>query len=263
VGDVLDEMMIPPSVVTFLKSACAFDARDRPQTALEFSKRLREAFNHKVQKRLRSSPGMYGEGTTRSAQPAQAELQAQGTDTTPKVAVPKDTPLEAISEAEPTPPMPPPFAQTVPRATEGGPSVQLSRAPSTQRIGQRTCHFVAFENDHAVLVLDSTRIKIGFTPAPDSKFGRTLTVRGMSAFVALAGGRPSSAAHLEDDGQVELMDGGRNSLGTLHISFGTQDGDRQLFMLGGSQVSLATSECRMPILVDNPSRQLSFFVYIP
>jgi hypothetical protein len=141
--------------------------------------------------------------------------------------------------------------------------VQLSRAPSTQRIGQRTCHFVAFENDHAVLVLDSTRIKIGFTPAPDSKFGRTLTVRGMSAFVALAGGRPSSAAHLEDDGQVELMDGGRNSLGTLHISFGTQDGDRQLFMLGGSQVSLATSECRMPILVDNPSRQLSFFVYIP
>ena len=263
VGEVLDERAMPQSIVNFLKGACAFDSRDRPQSALEFSKQLREAFSHKVQKRMQSSPGMYLEATTKGTQPAQADLQAQGTDTTPKVAVPKDEALEAKSNAEPTPPMPPPFAQTIKRPKEGGPSVQLSRVPPTQRVGQRNCHFLAFENDHAVLRLDSTRIKIGFTPAPQSKFGRTLTVRGMNAFVALTGGRPSSAVHLEDDGQVEVMDGGRNSLGTIHISFGLQEGARQLFRLGDSQVSLSTSECRMPILVDNPSRQLTFFVYVP
>ncbi len=262
VEDVLEERTIPQSVVTFLKRACAFDARDRPQTALDYSREFREAFSHKVQKRLRSGSGMFVEGTTNVVQPAQADLQAQGTDTTPKVAVPMAASASAKSEAEPTPPMPPPFAQTIPRAATSGPALQLSRVPPTQNIGKRTCHFLAFENEEAVLHFDSTRIKIGFTPAPASKFGRGLTVRGMNAFVAISGGRPSSAVHVEDDVQLELMDGGRNDLGRVRISFGQQDGARQIFQLDDSQVSLSTSECRMPILVDSASHQLSFFLYV-
>lgn len=263
VAEVLDEVTTPPGVVRFLQRACAFDAKERPTSALEFAKDLREAFDTKIGKRMRSSPGMYLEGSTKAAQPAQANLQAQGTDSTPRVAVPKEDALHADAAMEPTPPVPPPFAQTVSRLKEGGPAVELSRVPATQRIGQRTCQFCEFQNDQAVLNLDKIRVKIGYTPAPESKFGRTLTIRGLSAFVAISGGRPSSAVHLEDDGVVELMDGRRDSLGKIHISFGLQEGSRQHFQLGSSRVSLSNTECRMPILIDNPSRQLSFFLYVP
>jgi serine/threonine protein kinase len=262
VAEVLDEITVPPAIVSILQATCSFDPKDRPSSALEFSKQLRKAFDRKLHKRMSSAPGLYRDGSSKGAPSAQASLKAQGTDSTPKLAVPSESGMPEETTGEPTPPAPPPFAQTVPRVADG-PAVQLSRVPASQQLGQRTCRFSEFNNDHAILQLDKTRIKVGFTPAPDSKFGRTLTIRGMNAFVALAGGRPSSAVHLEDDGELEVMDGRRTSLGTLRISFGKQEGGRQHFTLGGSRVSLSNNECRMPILIDNPSRQLSFFLYVP
>ncbi len=260
--DICEELALPLTIVNFLERACAFRAADRPQTALAFCSELRAAYQNRAQEHLGGGQGMYLDAN-KKAQPPQAKLQAQGTDTTPEVAVPKAPPVQAKSTEISTPAAPPPFAQTVPRSSKDGSEVQLSRLPAMQQVGQRTCQFLEFSDETLVLQLDMARIKVSFTPAPESKFGRTLTIRGMTSFVAIAGGRPSSAVHLEDDAQVELVDGAKTTLGSLRVSFGQREEGCQIFQVGDTTVSLASAECRMPILIDNAKKLQSFFLYVP
>lgn len=259
VAEVLDDLTVPAPVVSCLQRACAFEAEDRPVTALEFAQELREAFHSKKHKRLSSSPALYLEEGARPAQPAQAHLQAQGTLSTPKVAAPAPAPQQDHGGQDDSLSTPRPLVV----AMNAGAPIPLSRSLAAQRVGTRTCQFVEFVEDSVVLQFGAARVKVMCTPAPASEFGRTLTVRGMTSFVSKVGGRPSSAVHLEQDDYVELINPQKNNLGRIHVSFGQQDAGMVQFRIENIAVSLLSTECPMPILIDSPSHQQSFFLYVP
>lgn len=263
VADVLDGVTVPPAVVSFLQRACAFEAEDRPPTALDFADEFREAFNTK-RNRLNSSPGLYTDESEKTPAPAQANLQAQGTDSTPEVAVADSPETQKAGQAqgqEPGDATPRSVAHTV----NTGATVTLRNSPALQRVGSRSCQFVEFIGDAVAIQLGKSKIKIKvmYTPAPQSKFGRTLTVRGMTCFVSKVDGRPSSAVHLEQNDYLEILDPSKKNLGRIYVSFGhTHQGSTQ-FRVADNSVSLMSSECRYPILIDSPTDQQSFFLYVP
>jgi serine/threonine-protein kinase len=260
VADVLDGVTVPPAVVSFLQRACAFEPEDRPETALDFADEFREAF-HARRNRLNSSPGLFQDESEKTAAPARANLKAQGTDSTPEVAVPTPSPevQAAAPEREPSDSTPRPVVHTV----NTGATITLHNSPPLQRVGPRSCQFVEFVGDAVSFKVGNSKLKVMYTPAPNSKFGRTLTVRGLSCFVSKVDGRPSSAVHLEQNDYLEIMDPRQKKLGRIYVSFGHTHGGATQFRLADNSVSLMSSECRLPILIDSPSHQQSFFLYVP
>jgi len=254
IGKLLDELNVPTPVIRFLQRSCAFEAEDRPESAADFASELREAFHAKEGKRLKSPAAMYVDANKEIAQPAQANLKAQGTDSTPDVAIPVSAPPPR--DAKPGLPH-----TTLPKPH--GDPVVLSRAPIMQRVGSRTCQFVEFDGEAVILQFGATRLKVMSTPAPSTALGRTLTLRGMTSFVARVDGRPSSAVHISEDCFVHMVDPRKTNLGQIFVSFGERESGLMKFRVGEVTIGLRDHECPMPLLIDSPTHKQSFLLYIP
>ncbi len=104
-----------------------------------------------------------------------------------------------------------------------------------------------------------TRAQFRITPSPGTRSRFTLTVKGLTTFVAKAGGRPSRAVHLSEDGYVDLLTPAKASVGRLHIALGT--GPQQQFQVGQETFSLDARECPNAVVIDCPALNYSYILY--
>lgn len=265
IGEVLAQYCIPPKAIQVLQSACAFREQDRPNGARAFADALRDSL-HAAPRRLNSAPHL-----NQQAEQAQGTVRNKVPETTTR-GEPQQQPRQGQRQRAQRTSQQQPLQQRAQRTSQQPPALPttnaenpiiVNRTATPQRIGSRTCQFLEFVSDAALLQLGATRLKVMSTPSPTSRFGRTLTVRGVTSFISKIDGRPSSAAHLDQDEYLDLVDPRKKALGRIHVSFGRHEAQFVYFRVGDLSVALPASECTMPICIDSPAHQLSFFLYAP
>jgi hypothetical protein len=83
----------------------------------------------------------------------------------------------------------------------------------------------------------------------------------MTCFVAILGGRPSPAVHVDRSSDVELVTPRAQVIGHLRIAQGTPGHGTTGFHVGGEAVSVGIEDCADPILFDFGPGNGAYFVY--
>jgi hypothetical protein len=99
------------------------------------------------------------------------------------------------------------------------------------------------------------RLRLTLLPDPGQRV--RLHVKGLNCFVARIGERPSPAAALADDGELELWSPDRRRLDGVRCLFGNQDGESRAFMVGDLMVTVPASSYPAVLLDVGPGRELA------
>jgi hypothetical protein len=86
-------------------------------------------------------------------------------------------------------------------------------------------------------------------------------VKGLTCFVAILGGRPSPAVHVDRSSDLALVTPRAQEIGHLRIAQGTQGHGLSTFQVGGETVSVGSEDCADPILFDFGPGSDAYFVY--
>lgn len=218
------------TLMDLLKRSCAFEPSKRPQSAEEFAEELTELIHSNRRYGIRPRAAM-GSGT---------------------IAISKLDPQTASPIDQATTQLPPNETKHV--------VVPLGPESRPGSIGSRNCHFLKFASESLVLEVDRQRLRLTHVPGRN---GPVIHIRGLSSFVAIAGGRPSVAVELVADGDIELIDPRQQVITKLRVSFGHPSGARRLFCLGGQSVSLDSAQCPDALMIDSSMSQQSYFLYSP
>lgn len=129
-----------------------------------------------------------------------------------------------------------------------------------QPVGDRRVHFAMVTSDHVDLTGgNGVKVRITFVPGPSGN--RVVHVKGLTCFVALLGGRPSPAVHVDRSSDVALVTPRAQEIGHLRIAQGTPAGAQITFGVGSELVALNVEDCNDPILFDFGPGSEAYFVY--
>jgi serine/threonine-protein kinase len=96
------------------------------------------------------------------------------------------------------------------------------------------------------------------TLLPNAAGGPRLHVKGLNCFIARPGARPSSAAAVDGDTELELLAPDRRRLDLLRCSFGrAHDGAAQVFALGDVELAVPARFAQAVVLDLGPGRELA------
>jgi serine/threonine-protein kinase len=143
-------------------------------------------------------------------------------------------------------------------------NVQARRIPLMdvpQLVGDRRVNFVMIANNSADLVgLHGTKVRITLMPGPGGH--RVVHVKGLTCFVALLGGRPSPAVHVDRGSDVALVTPRAQEIGHLRIAQGNPGAaGLMLFQVANDLVAVSAEDCTDPILFDFGPGSDVYFVY--
>ena len=285
VRDALTPLNVPAQVIGVLSRALAFDPKKRIARVDELSTQLLAAIE----------PAEAETEEISRLPPAPVKPIEIVTPTTPVVAITPPVgspvvPTRARTElghaqaaappivraaAAPTPPVIPqqpndltPQAFHAPQAqawmtgaaAASGSVRRLALADTPQAVSDRRMHFVMVANGVADLVgLHGIKIRASLLPGPGG--ARTVHVKGLTCFVAPAGGRPSGAVTVHQSSDLALVTPRAQEIGHLRVVQGTADGAQMVFSVGSERVAIASEDCGDPILFDFGPGSDAYFVY--
>jgi serine/threonine-protein kinase len=299
VRDTLRPLGVPRQVIDVLSRALAFDPKKRLSKVDELSAGLQSALDDpptEEQPRFpATTPGKRITGARASSEPITAPVaKATPPNPTPTVGGPRKT-LQEIEPAPRTPsvntetatdPMasaPPPadppampaadrtpatfhapavqaWMHVAPEIAANAPARRLALMDVPQPVADRRASFVMASNDTADLVgLHGTKVRITLVPGPTGN--RVVHVKGLSCFVALLGGRPSPAVHVDRSSDVALVTPRAQEIGHLRIAQGAPGPGQVSFQIGAEVVSVGVEDCADPILFDFGPGSDAYFVY--
>jgi serine/threonine-protein kinase len=295
VRETLVPLSVPRKVIDVLTRALMFDPKKRVTKVDELSSELKAALEPVTE----DVPALSTRSPSRQ-QPAIEPITEPVNKATPPNATPVVRPEPSVNTAATTPmaddpapdegyigPQPPvPFPAPGPRtppqadltpATYRAPNVAawMHSPPSTasnaperrlplmevpQPVADRRVSFVMIGNDSTDLAGNhGTKVRITLVPGPTGQ--RVVHVKGVTCFVAILGGRPSPAVHVDRSTDVALVTPRAQEIGHLRIAQGTPGQGTSSFQIGGEAVSVGTDDCADPILFDFGPGNEAYFVY--
>jgi eukaryotic-like serine/threonine-protein kinase len=300
VKEALTPLKLPKQVIDVLSRALTFDPKKRLAKIDQLQAELQASLDPLTEEvlRLPPTPPPAKKKTTSKGHDAAEPL----TPTTPesKVTPPAATPAvrsathltaertnplgtaspEGSGEeapAAPTPPAVPPVDLT-PKTFHAPPNIQawmhsspqpannaqprrLALMDVPQPVADRRVQFVMVTNDTTDLVgLHGIKLRVTLVPGPTGQ--RVVHVKGLTCFVALLGGRPSPAVHVDRSSDVALVTPRAQEIGHLRIAQGTPGNMGQVvFQVATELVALSMDDCADPILFDFGPGSDAYFVY--
>ncbi len=148
---------------------------------------------------------------------------------------------------------------TAPEVPQRAPyRLQLSDQP--QLVADRRVHCVHAANHIADLAAGPDRkIRVTFMSGPTG--ARVLHLKGLTCFVAPAGGRPSPAVMIEQSSDIALVTPRAQEAGHIRVATGTAAAGQSVYPLGSELVAVQTNDCIDAILFDFGSGSDAYFVY--
>jgi hypothetical protein len=149
---------------------------------------------------------------------------------------------------------------TTPQAEQHAPARRLALMDVPQPVGDRRVNFVMVTNNTTDLVgLHGTKVRITLMPGPGG--ARVVHVKGLTCFVAILGGRPSPAVHVDRSSDVALVTPRAQEIGHLRIAQGSPGMGQIAFPVGNEMVAVANEDCADPILFDFGPGSDAYVVY--
>jgi len=175
---------------------------------------------------------------------------------------PVPAPMAQIAEPPVSPPgwLPPVRPRALaPEVPQRAPyRLQLSDQP--QLVADRRVHCVHAATHIADLAAGADRkIRVTFMSGPTG--ARVLHVKGLTCFVAPAGGRPSPAVMIEQSSDIALVTPRAQQAGHIRVTTGTAAAGQTVYPLGDELVAVHTTDCVDAILFDFGSGSEAYFVY--
>jgi eukaryotic-like serine/threonine-protein kinase len=293
VRETLSPLGVPPRVIDVLSRALAFDPKKRLAKVDELSSELAAALepqtdeqpsltplqpatapltvpepitepverlppppdtNAEASAGPRSTPGGRAEDVTN---PLHAALQQPTHAST----LPHKAPLADLTPATYlAPPNVTAWMHAPPSTASNAPARRLVLVDQPQPVADRRVSFVMVGNDTTDLA-GNHGIKVRITLVPGPAGQRVVHVKGLTCFVAILGGRPSPAIHVDRSTDVALVTPRAQEIGHLRIAQGVPSTGHTLFQIGGETVALGVEDCADPILFDFGPGSEAYFVY--
>ncbi|HEY5950920.1 MAG TPA: protein kinase, partial [Kofleriaceae bacterium] len=285
VREALTPIKVPRPAIDALSRALAFDPKKRLAKIDELSVELHAALDPLTEEQLRLPPTP-PPGKQKQTSRGHEAVNEPLTPTTPERRVTPPTPTPTVSKtakgvptqaepeqvpaaegsdapAQPTPPAVPGFDLT-PATFHAPPNIQAwmhaspQPAPNAQArrlalmdvpqpVADRRVQFVMIGNDTTDLSgLHGTKVRITLVPGPTGQ--RVVHVKGLTCFVALLGGRPSPAVHVDRSSDVALVTPRAQEIGHLRIAQGTPGVGQHVFQIANELVGVGIEDCGDPIL---------------
>lgn len=152
------------------------------------------------------------------------------------------------------------WMEQAPSYASNAPARRLALMDVPQGAGDRRVHFLQTVNDTVDLAgIHGTKVRITLVPGPTGQ--RVVHVKGLTCFVAILGGRPSPAVHVDRSTDVALVTPRAQEIGHLRIAQGTPAQGGHHFQVGGEAVAVASEDAADPILFDFGPGSDVYFVY--
>jgi eukaryotic-like serine/threonine-protein kinase len=282
VRETLTPLGVPPRVIDVLSRALAFDPKKRLTKVDELSSELAAAIEPETEDQpALAPPARPGKGppTTPITVPEPITEPVEKLPPAPDTNAEATSPLQAALQQvhASTLPHKAPAADLMPATYLAPPNVaawmhapqttasnaparRLVLADQPQPVADRRVSFVMVGNDTTDLA-GSHGIKVRITLVPGPTGQRVVHVKGLTCFVAILGGRPSPAVHIDRSADVALVTPRAQEIGHLRIAQGVPSTGHTLFQIGGETVALGGEDCADPILFDFGPRSEAYFVY--
>ena len=183
IRDVLAGCGFPPGVLALMLDACSFEPESRLTDVQEFGRRLEQAFEA-------AEWSAASDGDTTAVGP----LGGAARDRSPAALDPP--PADRIAAAH---------------------LWSLSPDRPCPEVAGRRLQFLSLADDADVALLDGSRVRLSLLPSHAGRPG--LHVKGLTCFVAAAGGRPSPAVTVHETTAVELVSPRGEALARALITF--------------------------------------------
>jgi hypothetical protein len=92
---------------------------------------------------------------------------------------------------------------------------------------------------------------------------RTIHIKPLSSFIAISGGRPTSAIQVGGDTEFDLISPGSQVLARARLALGSPAAGHTVFRVGNEAVAVGLDECPEIILIDFGAGRPCHFVYTP
>ena len=145
----------------------------------------------------------------------------------------------------------------------GGPPRRVQVSPTPIAVADRMAHFAEVTQGAADVADVAAGVRVRVTIMPPVGGRRSIHLKSLSSFIAMAGGRPTSAIQLSGDGEFELVSGGQQVLAKGRLSLGGPAAGHTVFQVGHETVALGLDECPEVVLVDFGPGRACHFVYTP
>lgn len=213
----------PAEIAALVGSACRFDPGERPDDA--------EAFGQAMVAALPPKPARSGSAWV------------------PKVHVTESV-QQGTGEQAPSASYPPP------------PPRRLHVTDQAFVIADRRAHFVPalIGSVDVSCCFGEQRLRVTFVPTGEAF---SVHIKGLTCFVALVDGRPSSAVQFQSDGRCNLLSPARQQVASLAVSLGKPAAGHRLFTVGTDTIALSTEECPLVTILDFGSGGECLIVFRP
>jgi len=259
VREALTPYNIPKKAIKLLSRALAFDPKQRLGSVDELARELvasstaapppPDPSTHEATEQLPVTPTI----------PVAAITPPAGTatvDEPPPPRAPTPPPIPTTNWQPPA--VRQPWMASAPSPT--GPAQRIALTDQIQLVGERRVQFLHTGNNTCDLSSGQGKIRVTYLSSPTH--ARIIHIKGMSCFVAHAGGRPSPAVTLEQPGDIALVTPRAQEIGHIRVATGASDGaGHVVFPIGGERVAVAAEDCTDPILFDFGPGSDAYFVY--
>ncbi len=182
----------------------------------------------------------------------------------------------ALVEALSTPSVraPSPVLQAVP-SEENHPTTKFQKTTGTsaaprrlhpsndvQPVSDRRAYFIPASGGTVDVTCagGQARLRLSFVPAAQ---GFSLHIKGLSAFLARAEGRPSGAVQFEEDGRFDILAPDLRPIANVALSLGSPAAGHRVFTIGTESVAISTDLCPKIAALDFGANGDCLFVYVP
>jgi serine/threonine-protein kinase len=256
----LVQFEIAPAVAQVVRRGCRSDPRDRFQSVDHFLSALRAT--------LKSEAGSTGErlDPLDSTDLVRDEIQTvpnrvRGSGVASVSASPVSAgALAAVASATP--------ASAVGRVASPTPVDQVIIASLTGDeivAGGRRIRLLPAAESHldveTQILVAGVPLRLRLTLLPDPLAPARLHVKGLNCFVRKPGGRPSGAADIDDDLELELLSSDRKQAQPIRCAFGQSGAQGRLFAAGTATIAIPAAVTSRAVLLDFGPGRDSFLVY--
>jgi serine/threonine-protein kinase len=117
-------------------------------------------------------------------------------------------------------------------------------------VGTRRVQSVRFDGEPVLLTCAGGRARVRVSLIDAGNHAALLHVKGVNCFVARGQGRCAPAVQVSGSERLTLVATDREVLARAYASFGTHDGKRTIFDLGGAPFAVADTDCRDAVALD-------------
>jgi eukaryotic-like serine/threonine-protein kinase len=254
---------VPAAAIDALSRALAFDPKHRLPRVDDLAQQLAAALEPVETMRLPAdaspAPSTTMTGPPPAAQPTPPpRVSPQQTAAAPPEPTPPLHPPQPLPATWSPTPMQQPWMVTAP-APRGAPR-RLPLSDLAQPVGDRRVHYIHAPNHVADLVGgQNSKVRVTFMSGPTA--ARVIHLKGLSCFVAILGGRPSPAVHIEQSSDIALVTPRAQDIGHIRVSLGSAGAGQTVFAIGGELISVTVDDCIDAILFDFGPGSEAYFVY--